>query len=130
MPHLILEYSANLDEDLDIGDLVELVHDAALDTGVFPLGGMRTRAERRDVYRVADGNPENRFVNLVARIGVGRPLAVRQTAGNTIFEALCGALQPVFDRYPLSISFEVQEMHPQLNFKKNNIHKKLEQQRL
>lgn len=127
MPHLVLEYSANLDKDLDIADLVKTVHEVALDTGVFPLGGIRTRAERRDVYRIADGDPENRFVHLTARIGSGRPVEVRQAAGDTIFDALCEALQPVFDQHPLGISFEIQEAHPQLNFKKNNIHKKLEQ---
>lgn len=127
MPHLVLEYSANLEGTLDIGELVRVVHETALETGVFPLGGIRTRAERRDIYRIADGNPENRFVHLTARIGTGRTLEARQEAGDIIFAALCGALQSVFDIYPLAISFEVQEAHPQLNFKKNNIHKKLEQ---
>ena len=47
MPHLILEYSANLEADIDIRKLITVVHEAALKTGVFPRGGCRTRAARR-----------------------------------------------------------------------------------
>ena len=42
MPHLIVEYSANLEPALDIRGLVEALHEAALETGVFPIGGIRT----------------------------------------------------------------------------------------
>jgi len=51
MPHLIVEYSANLERDVDISRVVAAIHAAALETGVFPIGGIRTRAERRDVYK-------------------------------------------------------------------------------
>lgn len=127
MPHLTLEYSANLEETIDIEDLIKHLHEVALETGVFPLGGIRTRAERRDIYRIADGDPLNRFANLTARIGFGRPLEVRQKAGEHIFAAFCDYLAEAQSQFPLSISFEIQEMHEVLNFKKNNIHKILEQ---
>ncbi len=71
MPHLIVEYSANLERDLDIPRVVAAVHAAALETGVFPIGGIRTRAERRDVYAVADNHPDNAFIHVQARIGKG-----------------------------------------------------------
>ena len=64
MPHLIIEYSANLEPELDVSALVRTVHDAAIASGVFPLGGIRTRAQRRDVYCVADGDPANRLLHL------------------------------------------------------------------
>ena len=71
MPHLIVEYSANLEPALDIATLVEALHEAALETGVFPIGGMRTRAARRDLYRIADGHADNAFIHVQARIGAG-----------------------------------------------------------
>ena len=61
MPHLIVEYSANLERDVDIPRLVAAVHAAALETGVFPIGGIRTRAERRDIYQVADSHRRQRL---------------------------------------------------------------------
>ena len=125
MPHLILEYSANLDGVLDIQRLVNAVHEAALATGVFPKGGCRTRAARREAYEIADGHPDNGFVHLTARIGAGRPLEVRQEAGNAIFAALTAALEDVFAARPIGISFEIAEINPDTSWKKNNLHEAL-----
>ena len=122
MPHLIVEYSANLDSRIDLDHLLEALHDAAAGTGVFPLGGIRTRAARRDHYRIADGDRENAFVHVTARIRHGRPLDVRKRAGQTLFDVLSQALAPIYDTQPLAISLEVQEIDPELNFKQNNLH--------
>ncbi|MDH4066138.1 MAG: 5-carboxymethyl-2-hydroxymuconate Delta-isomerase, partial [Acidobacteriota bacterium] len=40
MPHLTIEYSANLEPDVAVQDLVDALHRAAVETGVFPLGGI------------------------------------------------------------------------------------------
>ena len=77
MPHLIVEYSANLERDVDIPRLVGAIHAAALETGVFPVGGIRTRAARREIHQVADGHPDNGFIHVQARIGRG----ARRTCG-------------------------------------------------
>ena len=70
MPHLIVEYSANLEPDLDMAHVISVLHEAALETGVFPIGGLRVRASRRDIYKIADGHPDNAFIHVQARIGV------------------------------------------------------------
>jgi 5-carboxymethyl-2-hydroxymuconate isomerase len=122
MPHLIVEYSANLDAAIDLRHLLATLREAALKTGVFPLGGIRIRAARRDLYLIADGDPENAFVHLTARIGEGRDLATKRKAGEAIFAALCDALAPVFARRGLGISFDIVEIAGDLSFKKNNLH--------
>jgi 5-carboxymethyl-2-hydroxymuconate isomerase len=121
MPHFIIEYSANVEERLDLDALIVTVHDAAIATGIFPLKGLRTRAVRRDRYRIADGHPDNAFIHLVARIGHGRPLAVRREAGEKIFAAVSEWLAPVHAATPLALSFEMSEIDPDLNFKLNNL---------
>jgi 5-carboxymethyl-2-hydroxymuconate isomerase len=123
MPHFVLEYSANL--ELDIPELFRKLRSTALETGIFPLGGIRFRAIRCDDYLVADGDPENAFVHLTLKLGHGRPLAVRKEAGEAIFRALADHLKPVFDRRPLAISFEMAELDPELSFKANSIHERL-----
>ena len=55
MPHFTIEYSANLDGRVDMGAVVELVRKAAVETGIFPLGGIRVRAIRCEHYAIADG---------------------------------------------------------------------------
>jgi 5-carboxymethyl-2-hydroxymuconate isomerase len=57
MPHIIAEYSANLEDRLDVQALVDALHQAAIDSKVAELVGIRTRAARRRHFRVADGKP-------------------------------------------------------------------------
>ena len=121
MPHLILEYSANLEEQIDVKDLVRTVHDAALKTGVFPEAGTRTRAAKRMDYEIADRHPDNGFVHLTLRIGMGRTVEVRQMAGEQIFAALTGALSGRFAEGRLAVSFEMVEINAETSWKQNNI---------
>lgn len=121
MPHQIIEYSANLESRMDIQALVDGLHENAIGIEGLPLGGLRTRAQRRDAYQVADRHPDNAFVHLILKLGHGRPLEKRKEFGDAIFAALCELLEPVSSTSPLAISFEIQEIHPQLNWKKNNL---------
>lgn len=125
MPHIIIEYSANIEQEMDLDALMEKLHVAAADSGVFPVGGIRTRCSRRDRYRITDGDPDNAFVHVVARIGHGRPVEVRTSVGQTLFDILTQHMDPVYQRRGLGLSFEVQEIAPETSFKKNNMHERL-----
>jgi len=122
LPHLIVEYSANIEREIALDALLDKLHACALKTGVFPIGGLRVRAHRVDHYRIADKAADNGFVHVTALIGHGRPLDVQQRAGQELLAAVSEHLEPLFARSPLAISLNVQEMHPVLNFKKNNLH--------
>jgi len=122
LPHLIVEYSANIEDQIALDALLDKLHTCALGTGVFPIGGLRVRAHRADAYRIADKAPDNGFVHVTAIIGHGRPLDVQQRAGEELLAALTEHLQSLYERSPLAISLNIQESHPVLNFKKNNLH--------
>lgn len=122
MPHLIVEYSANLDRGLDIPALVTALHEAALETGVFPIGGIRTRAERREVYRIADGHADNTFIHVQARIGSGRAPEVRERAAEHIFARLKAFTAAYFAEHPLGLTFEIAEIDPVGALRHNNLH--------
>lgn len=125
MPHLTIEYSANLEPDVGIQALVDRLHEAAIETGIFPLGGIRTRASVRPHYRIADGDPANAFVHVELRIAAGRDDATRARAGGHVFTALTDALAPVTSARPVAISFELQEITPAWSARLNNIHDRL-----
>jgi 5-carboxymethyl-2-hydroxymuconate isomerase len=127
VPHLLIEYSANLHPAIEIGVLIEKLHTTAIATGVFPVGGARTRAMRRDEFRVADGDIDNAFVHLTMRVGHGRSVATRKAAAEAIFAALVEHLDPIYRSRPLAISAEMQEIDPQFSFKQNNLHERLAQ---
>ena len=56
MPHFIVEYTANLEAEGDLPGLLGKINQAMIHHGgVFPIGGIRSRAIRLDCYRMADG---------------------------------------------------------------------------
>ena len=125
MPHFTLEYSANLEDRVDMAEIVEVVRKAAVETGIFPLGGIRVRAVRCEHYAIADGNQEFGFLDMVLRIGEGRDLATRKKAGDHIFKALSSYLDPVFANSKFALSFDMQINDKETSWKRNNIHEAL-----
>jgi 5-carboxymethyl-2-hydroxymuconate isomerase len=122
MPHFTIEYSANLDRRVDMSAVVELVRKAAVDTGIFPVGGIRVRAIKCEHYAIADGNPQHGFLSMLLRLGEGRDLAARKKAGDHIFKALSGHLDPVFAGSKFALSFDMQINDKETSWKRNNIH--------
>jgi len=125
MPHFTIEYSANLDERLDMGKVVEVVRKAAVETGIFPLGGIRVRAIRCEHYAIADGRGDYGFLDMVLRLGEGRDLATRKKAGEHIYRALSQHLDPVFSASKFALSFDMQINDKETSWKRNNIHEAL-----
>jgi len=125
MPHFTIEYSANIGDLVDMGAVVEVVRKAAVETGIFPLGGIRVRAVKCEHYAIADGRPGFGFLDMVLRLGEGRDLATRQKAGEHIFKVLSAYLDPVFANSKFALSFDMQINDKETSWKRNNIHEAL-----
>ena len=76
MPHLTLEYTANL--DFEIQPLLARLHSELVATGAINLKGLKSRAVRHSEYRIADGNPDYAFVQVNLLIKEGRPPEVQR----------------------------------------------------
>jgi 5-carboxymethyl-2-hydroxymuconate isomerase len=122
MPHFTIEYSANIDALVEMGPVVEVVRKAAVETGIFPLGGIRVRAVKCEHYAIADGRSNYGFLDMVLRLGEGRDLPSRQKAGEHIFKALSAHLNPVFAKSKFALSFDMQINDKDTSWKRNNIH--------
>src|SRR3546814_18539187 len=55
MPHFIAEYTDNIEQQAALPGLFEKVHALLGDSGVFPLGGLRSRGVRLVTWCLADG---------------------------------------------------------------------------
>ena len=122
MAHFILEYSANLDsEKLALDTLLERLVQSAVDTGLFPLAGIRSRAHRCEHFRVADGSPDYAFVHLHVKLGTGRTDTEKETAAKAFFDTLSNHLQPLYEQQGLAISFEMTELPATLKYNQNNL---------
>lgn len=124
MPHFTIEYSANLDAQVDMGLFCEEVLRAALATGAFETGAVRVRAIRSEHYAIADNDPRNSFIDVSARVA-RRELAVRQRIGETVFGAMTAFLAGLFDGKHFALSFEIREIDPDVSYRKNSIHERL-----
>jgi 5-carboxymethyl-2-hydroxymuconate isomerase len=119
MPHLIIEYSANVADVTDVPELVGAVHDAALATGIAPLDALRTRAVAREHYAIADRDPSNKFIAVTARLGVGRSDSEKDSLVEALVNVLDEFLGDAQDTIMLSV--EYQEIDPARRINKNNL---------
>ncbi len=119
MPHLIIEYSANVGDLADVAMLADALHDAALASGIAAIDALRTRAMQRDVYVVGDRHPDNGFVAVYARLGAGRSAADK----HRLLAAVMGALDDHLGaaQANLMLSVEYQEIDPEFRINKNNL---------
>lgn len=125
MPHLSIEYSANLTPSVDMAALCRLAAQAISDTSLFEVGAIRVRAFRADVYVVADQLRENAFVDMSLRIGEGRSSSEKKIAGSAIFAAVREFLSPQLATPHFALSFEIREIGRELSWKTNAIHPRL-----
>lgn len=110
MPHLIIEYSRNLEEDCKIADLVGAVHKVARASDLFNPAAVRTRAIPVDDYLIADGDPSLAYIHLYVRIKPGRPPEKKMDFGRTVHQAVREFLAPTFRNRGIAFNVEVQDV--------------------
>ena len=125
MPHFHIDYSANLEERLDIAALCVVLRDAALDTGLFPAAGIRIRALRADHVLMADGNPDHAYLDLSIRLREGRPRQAKIDATARIFAAAETFCQEVLDTSSFMLSCEMRDIDAELSPKVSSIRRYL-----
>lgn len=128
MPHITIEYSANVADHHEIDALVRAVHDAALSHGLAPADGLRTRAVARVHYRIADGDAQHAFIAIAARIGPGRD---REAKSSFIRELLAAAeSQVTAEDGPLAIAWSVEltEIDEQFRINRNEVRARIQEQ--
>jgi len=121
MPHITVDYAPNLEPDVDIAALCDVLRRAAIETGVFPLAGVRVRAFAATHVSIADGDAQHGYIDISLRLRAGRDLALRQKATADIFAVAEAYLAPVMARRSLALSFEMRDIDPQLSPKTGTI---------
>ena len=122
MPHFIAECTDNIREQADLPGLFALVNEALAATGIFPIGGIRSRAHWLDTWQMADGKHDYAFVHMTLKIGAGRSLESREEVGEMLFALIKTHFAALMASRYLALSFELDELHPTLNYKQNNVH--------
>ncbi len=126
MPHVHIEYSANLDAVIDMAALCNAIRETAVGIDAFPTPGIRVRATRVDHYSIADGNPKHGFIDLSVRLREGRPQDVKEDAIARVFAALQDFVAPAMADHSIALSAEMRDIDASLSPKFGNIRDHLE----
>lgn len=110
MPHLVLEYSGNVREDIDPAVLFAKLHTEIAAAGGFRLQDLKSRLVRMDQYFIGDGTYEQSFVNLDVRTFGGKPAAALAAISEAALAVLHGAFEATLRETACDISVQITEL--------------------
>ena len=119
MPHLALEYTDNL--NFDVQSLLARLHEELVATGAVNLKGIKSRAIRHSEYRIADGDEGYAFVHVNLLIREGRPLETQQEVAQRAMAVLEETFGHYFEQGYLSLSVDIKEMAEGIALTNHNI---------
>lgn len=127
MPHLRIDYTANLEATADMGGLcktlaatlVALRHDDG--APLFPIAGTRVMAWAAPHFSVADGQSGRAFIYLNLLITPGRSAAMVQRAGDALLASCKAHLAAVFEVHAVGLTLQIDEGAPVFEGKHNNL---------
>lgn len=70
MPHIIVEYAEQLLDEQQVADMLQSIHRAVADSGLFEVGHIKTRAYPFKVY--SNAGTHEPYIHVQARIKSGR----------------------------------------------------------
>jgi 5-carboxymethyl-2-hydroxymuconate isomerase len=119
MPHLTLEYTDNI--DVDVQPLLARLHEEVIATGAINLKGIKSRAVQHTQYRIADGDPEYAFVHVSLLIREGRPIEVQKDATRRVMKVLKETFGGLYGTRKLSLTVDLKEMREGIALTEHNI---------
>jgi 5-carboxymethyl-2-hydroxymuconate isomerase len=118
MPHLTLEYSSNITQEIDFQALFLELHQMVAEQGNTLVANCKSRAYRLDDYLVAGGEAGAAFVHLTIRLFAGKPLEARQRLGRESLRLLEAYYAPSLAELALQITVEIGDIEQATYFKR------------
>jgi 5-carboxymethyl-2-hydroxymuconate isomerase len=123
MPHFIVEYTSNIKAEARIPLLLAKANEILIaQGGLFPTGGIRSRAIEIHDYCIADGQADYAFVHCNLKIGAGRTAGAKKQVCDQLFNAIKDHFAELFSKRYLALSLELNEFSESGAYKHNNIH--------
>lgn len=118
MPHLIVEYTANLDEWSCDPDVLLSLHRVLESVAGIKIENCKSRWRMVEEWVVGDGAGPSAFVHLDMRFLEGRALEVKQALGASALEILQAHFAPAAaEGLDLQITVEIQDIRRATYFK-------------
>lgn len=110
MPHITLEYSSNLDQDVDFDGLFAQIHSVLADEGGLKIGNCKSRATKVGTYYIGDGADNYAFVHADVRFLEGRSVDAKQQISGSILAILKDCYASSLETWDLQITVEVRDI--------------------
>jgi 5-carboxymethyl-2-hydroxymuconate isomerase len=117
MPHVTVEYSANIRSDVSSKVLMKRIHETLAKFSTFNLREIKSRCIKQNDFYMGDGSPRNAFVYLRLEMLAGRRLALKKAIGAKLREVLRNSYRSAAKNYELQMSVEIREIGKRLWFK-------------
>jgi 5-carboxymethyl-2-hydroxymuconate isomerase len=129
MPHVVLQYTANLEREVDMRalcrDIAAVLIEQKDEAGgpLFPIGGTRVLAYPAQVYAVADGKADYAFCYINIRIASGRSEAAKKRAGDAVLVKVKARFAAAFEKNHVGVTLQIDESPGQVyDAKHSNLH--------
>ena len=86
MPHIIVEYAEQLEKDIKIDAILDVIHNAIADSGLYKASQIKTRAYSFNKFTNADSAES--YIHIQARIKSGRDTDNKKQLSNAIIKSL------------------------------------------
>ena len=117
-----IQYSANLEDFVDIDSLLNEIHDVVQETAEIKVGTLRTAAIPVNKYMIADCDPENMYIHVSLGFRSTDEPMLRKV-GDAAFAALEEFLGPFCEKQmPLEYSVSIDRMN---SWARGNIREKI-----
>jgi 5-carboxymethyl-2-hydroxymuconate isomerase len=117
MPHLTLEYTANLDEWANDLNLLSSLHRLLHSVAGIKIENCKSRWRMMEVWVVGGGEGESAFLHLDLRFLEGRPLGTKQAVGVGALELIRKHFASVPEELGLQITVEIRDIKKDTYFK-------------
>ena len=117
MPHLTLEYSANINQQIQTNELFSELHQALAGLANLKVENCKGRLVRLEEAYIGRGEPHNAFVHLHIRLLAGRSPELKKRIGQHCLSFLESYFAPSAADHQLQITVEIIDVQPEAYFK-------------
>ncbi|KAB2823215.1 5-carboxymethyl-2-hydroxymuconate Delta-isomerase [Aliivibrio finisterrensis] len=108
MPHLIMEYSNSSEERLNMQGLLEDLHQVAIDSELFSVNDVKSRAIRVHSWLVGDQENNADFIHITLELLSGRTAEQKRQLSRRLMDVLAEQANHID-----SLTINVRDMEPE-----------------
>jgi 5-carboxymethyl-2-hydroxymuconate isomerase len=117
MPHLTLEYSANVPPPDDLAAMLHTLHQTLHSIGGIRIENCKSRVRVAQQFHIANGEEDGAFLHLDIQFMEGRPAALKKAMGEEILSILKREFRQAMETLNLQITVEIRDIAADCYFK-------------